>query len=147
MPVRRLLIALVAVLAALAGAPAAGHAASTGTLIRVIDHARFGPILFDGRGQAIYAFTYDRGTRSRCYGGCARAWPPVYTRGAPRAGRNVRRGLLGTTRRRDGRRQVTYAGRPLYFYVNEGRRQVFCHRVFSFGGLWLVVRPSGRVVP
>jgi hypothetical protein len=71
----------------------------------------------------------------------------VYTSGRPRAGRNVRRGILGTTRRRGGRLQVTYAGRPLYFYVNEGRRQVFCHRVNQYGGLWLVVRPSGRLVP
>lgn len=143
----RLPIAVLAVLAGLLAAAPSASAATGGTLIRIIDHSRFGPMLFDGRGQAIYAFTYDRRNVSRCYGACARAWPPVYTRAAPRAGRNVRRSLLGTTRRRGGRLQVTYAGRPLYFYVNEGPRQVFCHRVNSFGGLWLVVRPSGRLVP
>jgi predicted lipoprotein with Yx(FWY)xxD motif len=117
--------------------------APTGALVRILP-SRFGAILFDGRGQVVYGFTYDRRNLSRCYGGCARAWPPFITRGRPRAGRNVDPDLLGTTRRRDGRLQVTYAGKPLYFYVNEGRRQVFCHRVFSYGGLWLVVRPSGR---
>ncbi len=147
MAARRTLTALLVALAALAAAAPAAARAPQGTTIRIIDHARFGPILFDGRGQAIYAFTYDRRNLSRCYGACARAWPPVYTRARPVAGRGVRSRLLGTTRRRDGRRQVTYAGRPLYFYVNEGRRQVFCHRVNSYGGLWLVVRPSGRVVP
>jgi predicted lipoprotein with Yx(FWY)xxD motif len=152
MPLGRLalLLAAAGLAGTLAGPPAAmaeatGSSAS-GTLIRIIDHSRYGPMLFDGRGQAIYGFTYDRRNRSRCYGACARAWPPVYTRGAPRAGRNIRRSLLGTTRRRDGRRQVTYNGHPLYFYANEGRRQVFCQRVFSFGGLWLVVRPSGRLL-
>lgn len=147
MPPRALALAVATVAVLALAPPALAGSAPTGALIRIIDHSRFGPMLFDGRGQAIYAFTYDRRDRSRCYGGCARAWPPVYTRGRPRAGRNVRRSLLGTTRRRDGRRQVTYAGRPLYFYVNEGRRQVFCHRVRSWGGLWLVVRPSGRLVP
>ncbi|HVE69110.1 MAG TPA: hypothetical protein VNB64_11060 [Solirubrobacteraceae bacterium] len=142
---RSALARLAATVALLAAAPPAG--AGTGTLIRIIDHSRLGPMLFDGRGQAIYAFLYDRPPVSRCYGACARAWPPVFTSGRPRAGRNVRRNLLGTTRRRGGRLQVTYAGRPLYFYVNEGRRQVFCHRVNQYGGLWLVVRPSGRLVP
>ena len=146
---RCLAIALLAALAVTLGvaSPAAAGSAPSGTLIRVIDHSRLGPMLFDGRGQAIYAFTYDRRNLSRCYGACARAWPPVYTSGVPRAGRNVRRSLLGTIRRRGGRRQVTYNGWPLYFYVNEGRRQVFCHRVNSYGGLWLGIRPSGRLVP
>jgi predicted lipoprotein with Yx(FWY)xxD motif len=54
--------------------------------------------------------------------------------------------VLGTTRRTDGSTQVTYKGRPLYFYRHEGRRQIFCQNVFSFGGRWLVVRPSGRLV-
>jgi predicted lipoprotein with Yx(FWY)xxD motif len=58
----------------------------------------------------------------------------------------VKRSLIGTVKRRDGRLQVTYAGRPLYSYVNEGRRVVKCQNVRSFGGLWLVVRPSGRLV-
>jgi predicted lipoprotein with Yx(FWY)xxD motif len=66
--------------------------------------------------------------------------------GRPRAGRRVDGDLLGTTRRTDGSTQVTYRGRPLYFYRNEGRRQIFCQNVFSFGGRWLVVRPSGRLV-
>ena len=36
----------------------------------------YGPILFDGRGHALYAFTRDaRGGRSTCYGACAKAWP------------------------------------------------------------------------
>ncbi|MDQ4040580.1 MAG: hypothetical protein M3141_02385, partial [Actinomycetota bacterium] len=86
MTARPILTALLVALAALVvAAPAA-----QGTTIRIIDYARFGPILFDGRGQAIYAFTYDRRNLSRCYGACARAWPPVYTRARPVAGRGVR---------------------------------------------------------
>jgi predicted lipoprotein with Yx(FWY)xxD motif len=103
-------------------------------------------MLFDRRPQAIYLFTRDARGRSRCYGDCAKAWPPVYTRGRPRAGRGVRQGLLGTTRRRDGRRQVTYGGHPLYFYAHEGRDQVLCQNVEEFGGVWLVVSPNGSAI-
>jgi predicted lipoprotein with Yx(FWY)xxD motif len=143
--------------AATTAAPSAGAAVTTasstavrrrpppGELVRILP-SNYGPILFDDRGQVVYGFTYDRRNLSRCYGECARDWPPFITRGRPRAGRNVNPDLLGTTRRRDGKLQVTYAGKPLYFYVNEGRRQVRCHNVFSFRGLWLVVRPSGRYV-
>jgi predicted lipoprotein with Yx(FWY)xxD motif len=54
---------------------------------------------------------------------------------------------LGTSRRRDGRLQVTYNGRPLYFYVGDKKPgQVLCQNVDEFGGTWLVVRPSGRLV-
>src|SRR5829696_9512971 len=84
---------------------------STGTRI-VVRGSEFGRMLFGSNRQAIYVFERDRRGESRCYGACASAWPPVYTRGKPVAGRGVRAGLLGTTRRRNGRRQVTYRGRP-----------------------------------
>ena len=127
-------------------APAPAAAAQRGTRITLRPSA-FGRMLFDGRRQAIYVFENDRRNRTTCYGECARAWPPVYTKGRPRAGRGVDASLLGTIRRRDGRRQVTYAGRPLYFYVNEGPGQVLCHNVNLNGGLWWVVGPDGRPRP
>ncbi len=54
--------------------------------------------------------------------------------------------LLGTLRRRNGRRQVTYNGWPLYYYVGDGPGEVSCQNVREFGGLWLVVRPNGTLV-
>jgi predicted lipoprotein with Yx(FWY)xxD motif len=109
---------------------------------------RFGRILFDGRGRALYAFTRDRrGGRSRCYGACAKAWPVYFAKGRLLAGKGVRQSLLGTRRRRDGRLQVTYNGRPLYYYVGDKKPgQVLCQNVDEFGGTWLVVRPTGRLV-
>jgi predicted lipoprotein with Yx(FWY)xxD motif len=107
----------------------------------------YGPILFDGRGHALYAFTRDpRGGRSTCYGACAKAWPPYIVRARLSTGSGARRSLLHTVRRRDGALQVTYAGRPLYYYVGDGRLQVKCQNVDEFGGLWLVVRGSGKLV-
>ena len=109
--------------------------------------SRFGTMLFGPNRQAIYGFARDGRNRSRCYGACAKAWPPVYTKGTPVAGPGVKRSLLGTTRRRDGRRQVTYAGKPLYYYAHEGPGQVRCHNVYLNGGLWWVIGPSGKRRP
>ncbi len=109
--------------------------------------SRFGQILFDGRGFALYAFTKDPRGRSVCSGACASAWPPYIVRSAPRAGTGTKRSLLGTTRRKDGRLQVTYAGRPLYYYVADRQPgQILCQNVSEFGGLWLVARPNGTLV-
>jgi predicted lipoprotein with Yx(FWY)xxD motif len=106
----------------------------------------FGKVLFDGRGFVLYAFTKDRRT-SACSGACAKAWPPFVVRGAVRAGAGVKASLLGTVRRANGSRQVTYAGRPLYYYVGDKKPgQILCQNVSEFGGLWLIVRPSGKLV-
>jgi predicted lipoprotein with Yx(FWY)xxD motif len=118
-----------------------------GASVKVMN-TRYGRMLFDGRGRALYLFTRESGSSaSRCYGECAAAWPPFFTRGKPRAGSGTRASLLGTTRRRDGRTQVTYRGQPLYYYVSDRKPgQVTCQNVAEFGGTWLVVSPGGQAI-
>ena len=108
---------------------------------------RFGKVLFAGNGRVVYGFTRDRRNGpSRCYGDCAAAWPVYYAKGALTAGTGVKQSLLGTTRRRDGRRQVTYNGWPLYYYAHEKAGEVKCQNVETHGGTWLVMRPAGTLV-
>ena len=124
--------------------PAAPEAAPSarGPLVKLRD-SQLGPVLFSGSDRAVYFFTRDPRNRSRCYGACATAWPPFYAKARPRAGRGVDPGLLGTTRRRNGRRQVTYKGQPLYFYVSDPRGKVFCNDIVEFGGTWFAVTARG----
>ena len=114
-----------------------------GTRIEVGD-SEFGTMLFGPRDQAIYVFERDPKGKTVCYGECALAWPPVLTKGKPRAAKGVGTSLLGTVRRRGGKRQVTYAGKPLYYYAHEGPGEVRCHNVNLNGGFWWVVAPDGR---
>jgi predicted lipoprotein with Yx(FWY)xxD motif len=107
----------------------------------------FGPMLFDSNKQAIYEFERDGRNKPVCYGECAEAWPPVFSEGAPRAGKGVRASLLGTIERRDGRAQVTYAGKPLYFYAHEDPGVVLCHNVNLNGGYWWAIGADGRRRP
>jgi predicted lipoprotein with Yx(FWY)xxD motif len=104
----------------------------------------FGRVLFDANGQVVYVFEIDRKNRSNCTSAdCVKAWPPVLTREPPSAGAGVNEGLLGTIRRSDGELQVTYNGRPLYFYEHEGPGEIKCHNVDLHGGRWWVVTPRG----
>jgi predicted lipoprotein with Yx(FWY)xxD motif len=114
-----------------------------------VGNSAYGKMLFNRQNQAIYIFEKETTRKPRCYGACARAWPPVLTRGRlkgrPKALRGVRQRLLGTVRRRGGARQVTYNGKPLYYYRDELPRQVFCHNVIQYGANWAVIHPSGRI--
>ena len=148
------LVALAAALVPVAGVPAApesrtgahaGEAMTPPTL--KVRTTRFGKILFAGNGRVLYGFTRDRRNGpSRCYGDCAAAWPVYFAKGALTAGAGVKRSLLGTVKRRDGRRQVTYNGWPLYYYAHEKAGEVKCQNVETHGGTWLVVRPTGALV-
>jgi predicted lipoprotein with Yx(FWY)xxD motif len=116
-----------------------------GETVKVVG-SQFGRILADGSGQALYLFDKERTRTSECYGACAEAWPPVLTEGRPQAGSGADAKLLGTTKRRDGKLQVTYRGRPVYLYKDDSPGKVLCHNVDEFGGLWLVVKPDGTPV-
>jgi predicted lipoprotein with Yx(FWY)xxD motif len=112
-----------------------------------LQDSNFGPMLFDKNDQAIYIFELDGRDKTVCYGECATAWPPVFTKGEPQAGKGVNASLLGTIKRRDGRAQVTYAGQPLYFYAHEDPGVVLCHNVNLNGGLWWAVGADGKRRP
>jgi predicted lipoprotein with Yx(FWY)xxD motif len=111
----------------------------------VAKDSEYGRVLYDANGQVVYVFEIDRRDESNCTSAdCVKAWPPVLTEEAPTAGAGLDKGLLGTIRREDGTMQVTYNGRPLYFYENEARGEVRCHNVNLHGGLWWVVTPAGE---
>jgi predicted lipoprotein with Yx(FWY)xxD motif len=128
---------------AVSGPSAAG--ARSGALVKVVS-SRYGRVVADSHGEAVYLFTKDGRGASRCQADCAKAWPPFLTRGAPRAGNGIVASGLGTRSRPDGARQVTYKGRPLYYYVGDKPGAILCQNVNEFGGDWLVVAPDGKPI-
>jgi predicted lipoprotein with Yx(FWY)xxD motif len=109
--------------------------------------SRVGRILVDSKGISLYDFPPDKGTTSVCYGACAALWPPLITHGKPVAGRGVRASLLGTTRRKDGKVEVTYGGHPLYYFVTDRKPgQITGQGVNQFGGPWWVISPAGKEI-
>jgi predicted lipoprotein with Yx(FWY)xxD motif len=120
-------------------------ATKRGATVKVVS-SQFGRVIADRRGEALYLFDKETSKRSRCYGACAVAWPPLLTTAKPRAGKGADATRLGTTRRRNGKLQVTYNGHPLYYYKDDAPGRILCHNVDEFGGLWLVVNPRGEAV-
>jgi predicted lipoprotein with Yx(FWY)xxD motif len=129
------------------GAALVSSAGAAGHGQRVIAHSsKYGRVIFTSQKRSIYLFARDHG-KSTCYGACAKAWPPVLTKGKPIAGPGVKASLLGTVRRKDGTKQVTYAGHPLYRFVKDTHAyEITCQNVSNFGAKWLVIRPSGKAV-
>ncbi|WP_307805323.1 COG4315 family predicted lipoprotein [Streptomyces spirodelae] len=108
-----------------------------------------GKILVDGSGRTIYLFEADKSSKSTCDGGCAQAWPPVVVKGKaePKAGAGVKSGLLGTSKRDDGERQVTYQGHPLYLYAGDDKPgDTNGQALDQFGAEWFVLAPSGKKI-
>jgi predicted lipoprotein with Yx(FWY)xxD motif len=109
-------LALVALAAALLATPASAASPRAKVLVRVTS---VGGVLADARGHTLYSYADDKGPTSACYGACTRLWPPLLTTGKALAGLGTKAGLVGTTKRKDGKVQVTYAGHPLYFFAAE----------------------------
>jgi predicted lipoprotein with Yx(FWY)xxD motif len=121
---------------------ATGQQVSTVTL-RSTDHEIHGPYLKDDVGRALYVFTQDQQGNSNCLGKCIEVWPPLIKTGVLRAV-GIDERLMSTSLRDGGIRQVTYAGRPLYYYVAElGPGNVTAHGLEGFGGTWHLLSPSG----
>ena len=104
-----------------------------------------GKIVVDGKSHTLYLFKKDKNGKSSCSGACAQNWPPLLTKGAPKAGTGAKAGLLGTTRRSDGTTQVTYNGHPLYTFVADNGKpgSTKGQGIDAFGARWYVVAGKG----
>ena len=140
----RLCLVAVVVVAAVAGLAASAQGAPGATARLSVRSTDYGKALFGPSGKVVYVFGADRGSTSRCYGVCATAWPPLLTTAAPLAGAGVEARLLGTTKRKNGALQVTYNGRPLYYYAADKVGKVMCQHATMHGGLWLIIKPNGQ---
>jgi predicted lipoprotein with Yx(FWY)xxD motif len=106
-----------------------------------------GRILVDARGRTLYLFAKDKKGKSACSGACAAYWPPLIASGKPHAVAGAKASLLGTIRRADGRRQVTYRHHPLYLYAGDGGKgQTNGQGLDDFGGKWWVLSPTGNKI-
>ena len=106
---------------------------------------QLGMILVDSQGMTVYDFHKDKGTTSSCYGACAEAWPPLLTEGEPQVGNGASAGQLGTTERKDATTQVTYAGHPLYLFVEDKKPgEANGNDVSAFGAEWYALKGSGE---
>src|SRR5262249_13998075 len=140
-------VAAVASLAiAVAGAQATTHPATRGATVET-SVSSLGRILVDTQGRTLYLFEKDTRGHSACSGQCAIYWPPLLTKGTPAAKAGAKQSLLGVAHRSDGKMQVTYAGHPLYTFVQDTKRgQTNGQNLDKFGAEWYVLGPAGTKI-
>lgn len=138
----------VTVAAILALALAAGGAAIAATQSTVSTaHTGLGKVIVDSHGRTLYLFEKDKRGHSSCSGICASYWPPLLTSAKPVAAGGLKRSLLGTIRRSDGTKQVTFAGHPLYRFSGDSKRgQTSGEGLTDFGASWYAVSSSGKKI-
>jgi predicted lipoprotein with Yx(FWY)xxD motif/Ca2+-binding RTX toxin-like protein len=146
-PILRTAISVVVAAILAAALLTAATAATRGGAVVKLGQSSLGKILVDSHGRTLYLWAHDKHPKSTCYGACAVYWPPLTTRGKPRAIGGARKALLGTTRRRDGRMQVTYHGHPLYRFSGDTRAgDTSGEGLTDFGGRWDPVSAAGLAV-
>jgi predicted lipoprotein with Yx(FWY)xxD motif len=136
---RTLALFLLAVALVTASASAASPRAKV--LVRVTS---VGGVLADARGHTLYSYAADNGRTPMCYAACASLWPPFLTNAQPLAGIGAKVKLLGTTKRKDGKLQVTYAGHPLYFFSGDAKAAQIKGQ--GYQGSWWALAASGAKV-
>jgi len=121
---------------------------STGAAVVAVGNASdVGQVLVDSKDMTLYYFEKDKkgSGKSACSGACASAWPPLTTGGAAKATGGAQASQLGTIKRGDGTTQVTYAGWPLYTFV-EDKKPGEDNGTDSkaFGASWYPLHPNGE---
>ena len=148
---RRLIVfALVAALAASAALAGLALAASGPTKPATVKtrNVKLGKIIVDGKSRTLYLFEKDKHGKSACSGACATNWPPLLTKGKPKASGGVKASKLGTTKRSDGTTQVTYGGHPLYTFIADKNKpgSTKGQGLDAFGAEWYVVGTNGKKI-
>jgi predicted lipoprotein with Yx(FWY)xxD motif len=107
-----------------------------------------GQVIVNSEGMTLYDFGKDKGTTPACYGSCEEAWPPATASGEPTAKGGAQASMLGTTERKDGTMQVTYAGHPLYTFIEDKKPgEANGNDAKAFGGQWYALMPNGEETP
>jgi predicted lipoprotein with Yx(FWY)xxD motif len=119
---------------------AASQEASGATV--AVANSKLGDILVDADGRTLYAFTKDQGDKSACSGQCATNWPALT--GTATAGTGAQATLLSTAMQADGNSQVTYDGRPLYYFAGDAKPGDINGQ--GVGNAWFALSASGDLV-
>jgi predicted lipoprotein with Yx(FWY)xxD motif len=107
-----------------------------------VANSKLGDILVDADGRTLYAFTKDQGDQSACSGQCATNWPALT--GTATAGTGAQATLLSSAMQTDGNSQVTYDGRPLYYFAGDNKPGDINGQ--GVGNVWFALSASGDLV-
>jgi len=97
---------------------AVGIALADHHAVKVAKKDGVGSFLTDIKGMTLYIFKKDTAGKSACEGECVAKWPLYYVEKVA-AKDGMKDEDFGTITRADGKKQTTYKGMPLYFFVGD----------------------------
>ncbi len=98
-----------------------------------------GKYLTDAKGNTLYWFKKDSPGKSACTGPCVEKWP-LYYREMAAAAKELKAEDFGTITREDGKKQTTFRGYPLYYWMND--KQAGETNGQGVNDVWFVVNPD-----
>ncbi len=102
--------------------------------------------MVDANGRTLYLFEGDKRNRSTLSHAGFAVWPAFTSGGNPQAENGVSAAHIAVIKS-DGKRQVTYYGHPLYYYVvDKTSGETHGQGLKEFGALWYVLSPTGSSV-
>jgi predicted lipoprotein with Yx(FWY)xxD motif len=114
-------------------------------VMQIAKDAAGNDIVVAKNGMALYSFDPDtKGGNSVCYGGCAKAWPPLISPTATPVVSGIAPSMIGTVTRKDGSKQVTLNGWPMYYFA-------FDQKAGDTNGqsdqqIWWLMKPDGNQI-
>src|SRR3954451_4945362 len=132
--------------AATAATPSSTRAATTAKVATIrVASSRLGKVLVNSHGRTLYLFKKDSGKKSACFGACANAWPPLRASAKPTVGTGLKASKVGTSKRSDGKAQVTYNGHPLYRFIGDKKAgDTNGEGLTAFGARWFALSRTGH---
>lgn len=134
---RRFVLSLLVLVAALAASTAFAATAVTGPVV-TLKTAKFGNVLATKGHLALYTWNKEKAGTVKCTGACAKAWPPLTIPKGTMAPKHIvgAMGTFGELTRPDGTTQVTYDGHALYTFHGDTPTKILCNGVDG----WFVVK-------
>ncbi len=112
--------------------------------VNILTDKNFGNILTDQNGKTLYFFSNDAvPDSSACLGKCLENWPVFYSENLT-LDNSLNKNDFGTITHKDGTKQNTYKGWPLYYYKNDIKKgDISGDKV---GNLWFVAKPDYSIM-
>ncbi len=121
--------------------------------VQLRNDANLGNILTDKEGRTLYYFANDATASNNCTGGCEPIWPVfnVDNLSSEKLGTGLELSDFTTITTGSDKKQVTYKGRPLYYYaplVNGVNVKEEAGKTGgeNIGGIWFVAKPDYTIM-
>lgn len=99
--------------------------------------------LTDDKGMTLYYFTLDTDGQSACYGDCEKHWPIFYAKDLT-VSSDLNAADFGTVTRKDGTKETTYKGWPLYYWFKDMKAGDMSGE--GVGGVWYIEKVPAYTV-